>query len=118
MAYLLSHKGPGGLEEYLINSELITGIKVDYSCGAKGFRFFRIKILLTEKGLEKHEDIIKTVFEILRHLKGKKILERIWNELRDIYAIRYHFKAKQNPLELVEKLSTSLQVKGDLFFMF
>ena len=110
MSHLLGHEGKGSLLSYLKAKGWANSLWAMSYRGAKGFEFFRVRMDLTEDGLENVENIILCVFQYLRMLRQTGAEERIWTELRDLARIRFRFKEKENPLSFVTDHAWLLQV--------
>merc|ERR550532_2150121 len=108
LSHLVGHEGPGSLLSQLRASGWAIGLTAGTRVGGKGFSFFYVSIDLTEEGIDHVDDSIHVVFQYLRMLKTSGPKERIFQEIKDLRKMRFHFKDKESPREYVRMLAKDL----------
>ena len=108
LSHLVGHEGPGSLLSELRASGWAIGLTAGTRVGGRGFSFFYVSIDLTEEGIEHVDDSIHVVFQYLSMLKNSGPQERIFQEIKDLRKMRFHFKDKESPREYVRMLAKDL----------
>lgn len=62
----MGHEGPGGLLSALKAKGWCNNLVAGSRTGAKGFAFFNINVDLTEEGMEKIDEIVTLVFQVIK----------------------------------------------------
>ena len=108
LSHLVGHEGPGSLLSQLRTSGWAIGLTAGTRVGGRGFSFFYLSIDLTEEGIDHVDDSILVVFQYLLMLKTAGPQKRIFEEIRDLRKMRFHFKDKESPREYVRMLAKDL----------
>jgi len=75
-----------------------------------GFGFFDIVVDLTQEGLEHVDDIVKIVFQYLGMLREEGPKKWIFDECVKLNEMRFRFKEKEQPENLVTHAVSSMQI--------
>jgi len=75
-----------------------------------GFGFFDIVVDLTQEGLEHVDDIVKIVFQYLEMLRKEGPKKWIFDECVKLNEMRFRFKEKEQPENLVTHAVSSMQI--------
>ena len=71
---------------------------------------FFISIILTDKGMEKVSEVIRTVFEYVLLLQKSGPQPWLFSELRDIENIKFRFREEVDPIDNVEQIAENMQM--------
>ncbi|KAJ2077677.1 metalloprotease [Coemansia sp. RSA 988] len=104
---LLANEGPGSLVSYLKEKEWASGIHghtadPDY----EGFNIFSLIIIMTPKGYEEYENIIRAVFAYLQMLADNGPQQWIHEELRTISDLEFKYLEKSSSMHTALDLSS------------
>ncbi|KMZ64568.1 putative Insulin-degrading enzyme [Zostera marina] len=109
LSHLIGHEGNGSL--YFILKAL--GWVIDLSAGEEDssddFSFFSVRINLTDTGYAHVEDIVGLLFKYISLLQNSGIHEWIFDELKAISDIGFHYKDKNQPISYVSSISANMQ---------
>ncbi|XP_050730176.1 insulin-degrading enzyme-like isoform X1 [Eriocheir sinensis] len=108
LGHLIGHEGPGSLLSYLKGRGWVNSLVGGQKSGAKGFAFFVVNVDLTEEGIEHVEDIVTAVFQYLNLLKEEGPQQWVFDECRDLSAMTFRFKDKEQPQSYTCGLSEQL----------
>jgi len=75
-----------------------------------GFGFFEIVVDLTQEGLEHVDDIVNIIFQYLRMLRQEGAKKWIFDECVKLNEMRFRFKEKEQPENLVTHTVSSMQI--------
>ncbi|GAB5368156.1 hypothetical protein AAMO2058_001294300 [Amorphochlora amoebiformis] len=111
LSHLLGHEGKGSILSALKKkgwaNELIAGL----SQSTTGFAAFTITIDLTPAGLESYHEIVTLIYQYVKLLEeaADKEWKQAFEESRDVAAMNFRFKGKENPFSFCSSLSGRLQ---------
>lgn len=108
ITFLLGHEGPGSLLAELKELGYCTVCDVDnffYS----GFGFLDIDVNLTQ-GITKNNEIVQLLFQYIEMLKAKPPDRRIYEEIRKVNEIKFHFRDKLSPQFCVKCICSNLHI--------
>ncbi|BHF59233.1 hypothetical protein SprV_0100219000 [Sparganum proliferum] len=108
LGHLLGHEASGSLLSTLKNLGLANELSAGTYRPATGFACFLLRLTLTERGIDCVDEIITMIFQYIAMVKQSGIQEWIFNEDRDLEALRFRFKGKENPYQYVATLSSRL----------
>ncbi|VDD81631.1 unnamed protein product [Mesocestoides corti] len=108
LAHLLGHESSGSLLSALKKRGFANDIITETYRPSSGFACLTLRAILTEKGISNIDDIITIVFQYLHMLKQEGIQEWIFDEERDLEALRFRFKGSEEPFDYVAKLSSRM----------
>ena len=110
VSHLLGHEGKGSLLSELKRRRWANGLSAYSWHAARGFEFFEVELELTPEGLERLEEVLEHLFAYLRLLRETDPLERVYEETRDLRALKFRFKDKRDPIDYVATISKSMHV--------
>ncbi|PIK49484.1 putative insulin-degrading enzyme isoform X5 [Apostichopus japonicus] len=105
---LVGHESEGSLLSELKAKGWVNTLCGGAKLGAKGFSFFIINVDLSEEGLNHVDDIICHMFQYLNMLREKGPQQWVHEECRDLDAMKFRFKDKEQPTGYVTKLCHQL----------
>ncbi|RWS05243.1 hypothetical protein B4U79_01351 [Dinothrombium tinctorium] len=110
--YLLNQKGNGSLSRYLKNENLCLAIN---SKASKNFEIVttNVEFDLTEKGIERLNDVIVAFFQYINMIKGVRIKRWIYEEIQNLNKINSQFKDKNDELDEAIETSFKMQVRSN-----
>ncbi|VDL94006.1 unnamed protein product [Schistocephalus solidus] len=134
LGHLLGHEASGSLLSTLKNLSLANELSAGTYRPATGFACFLLRLTLTERGVgiflkfirqpstivnfeidfllfsnsDNVDEIITMIFQYIAMVRQSGIQEWIFNEDRDLEALRFRFKGKENPYQYVATLSSRL----------
>ncbi|RWS24697.1 Insulin-degrading enzyme-like protein [Leptotrombidium deliense] len=108
LSHLVGHEGKGSLLSYLKQLKLCTSL-VAGSRSHSGFGFFNISVELTESGILRPNKVVEAIFGYLLLLKEKHPEQWIFEELKNVNAIRFKFMEKLSPIDAVRRASNTMQ---------
>lgn len=91
IGHLIGHEGKGSLLSLLKKKGLVTGL----SAGASGSSYagvFEITITLTEKGVEKAEEVMNDIFAFVNLVRKEGYKPYVYKEIRAVGDINYVFR--------------------------
>ncbi|GAB5353791.1 hypothetical protein AAMO2058_000064300 [Amorphochlora amoebiformis] len=97
LSYVLSSEAPGGLVSDLKEKEWIAGLAGRVFQQSEDINVFSVAIDLTDKGINKIDDVVKEVFEYLNLIKTKGIKKDLWSELIGLAEVDFRFTEKDTP---------------------
>ena len=106
--YMLKYKGENSLIKVLTDNGLINEMKIEIEESNEFYCLYKISMLLTDKGIDNYEVVIKVFFGYINFIKNKGINNELYNELNEISQINFNFKEKDNLYKKVIKLSLNL----------
>ena len=106
--YMLNYKGENSLYNILLNNGFINELIVEIEESNEFYCLYKISMLLTDKGINNYEFIIKILFRYINLIKSEGINQEIYNELNEITKIKFNFKPKNDIYKKVIKLSLNL----------
>lgn len=80
IAHLIGHEGKGSILSYLKKRGWAQSLSAGAQGGYTGFDIFLIRIELTSSGLDHYEDVILSVFEYVKKIKGN-VKKWVFNEV-------------------------------------
>ncbi|XP_030424790.1 insulin-degrading enzyme isoform X2 [Gopherus evgoodei] len=104
LGHLIGHEGPGSLLSELKAKGWVDTLFGGQKEGARGFMFFIINVDLTEEGLLHVEDIILHMFQYIQKLRVEGPQEWVFQECKDLNAVAFRFKDKEEPRGYTSKL--------------
>ncbi|CAH1259207.1 IDE [Branchiostoma lanceolatum] len=109
LGHLIGHEGPGSLLSLLKAKGWVNSLVGGQREGGNGFMFFTVNVDLTEEGLGHVYDIVAHIFQYLEMLRQAGHQEWIFNECRDLSALKFRFKDKEIPRNYTSHLAGILQ---------
>mmetsp|Transcript_13710 Transcript_13710/g.34915 ORF Transcript_13710/g.34915 Transcript_13710/m.34915 type:complete len:1093 (-) Transcript_13710:73-3351(-) len=111
ISHLLGHEGAGSCLSVLKEA----GLATELSAGAEGEDHtsaamqFTVSVTLTEAGLADVDSAICAVLAYCGLLAAEEPLEWVYNELRDVGALRFKFNEGEAGIDYVRRLAISMQ---------
>ena len=118
LGHLLGHEGRGSLLAELKRRGWANTIVAGEQDGARGFSTFHMAVDLTEAGLANAERVVELAFRYLAMLREAGPRPEVHDELRDLSALRFRFKDKENPVSYATHLASALHVRSTLTFSY
>ena len=106
--YLLNYRGDNSLINILIEKGFINDIKIDTEEETEFYYLYKISILLTDKGIDNYQLIIKIFFGYINLIKNEGIKEELFNELNKLSKIKFNFKQDDKIYSKVIELNLNL----------
>ncbi|MGK0289919.1 MAG: insulysin [bacterium] len=106
---LLGDEGKGSLLSLFKQKGWVNSLSAGGGNISKSFSTFSISMELTKEGVNSVDEIVGYVFQYLKLIKEKGVQKWIFNEIQQMGAINFRFKAKENPFSYVRQLSSNLQ---------
>lgn len=113
VSFIVGHEGTGSLCSYL--RKQLLALDVHAGTDFSGFEnnsmyaLFTISISLTEKGLEKLDQVIEAVFALLHTLAESPIDRELFDELKQIENNSFKFQTEKEAIENVEDYVVNLK---------
>ncbi|KAI9333580.1 Metalloenzyme, LuxS/M16 peptidase-like protein [Obelidium mucronatum] len=108
ISHLIGHESEGSILSLLKHE----GLASDFSCwpshGANGFAFFKIQIYLSDKGLERWEDIVVIVFQYIKMLQSTQVLEWVYEENAIMSRLAFKYQEKISASSYCSGLAQSM----------
>jgi insulysin len=111
LAHLIGHEGAGSILSLLKKNLWANGLSAGPSQTTSCFSMFAVSIDLTEDGLEHIDDIMQTVYQYLELMRKATPEEwrAVYEETRDVSAMNFRFKSKENPISYVTSVARNMQ---------
>ncbi|XP_052564795.1 nardilysin isoform X2 [Culex pipiens pallens] len=112
MAYLLGYEGKGSLTSYLRNRTLALDVQTGASYGFEKnslYTLFSVSVIMTDKGLDNIEEILKAIYSYMRLLKQTGPVEWLFKELQDIEATSFRYRKEKEASDNVEELVVNMR---------
>nr|CDS15260.1 insulin degrading enzyme [Echinococcus granulosus] len=105
LTHLLGHESEGSLLSALKRRSLATDLMTETYRPGSGFACVILYASLTDSGLDNVDEVITLVFQYLNMVKYVGFQQWIFEEEKNIQALRFRFKGKEDPFEYVHRLS-------------
>lgn len=113
VSFILGHEGEGSLCAYLRRKLLAMDVHagIDFSGFETNsmYALFTISIMLTEKGLQEVNEVLKAVFCMVKLLKREPVDRDLFDELQKIEENKFKFQAEKQALDNVEEFVTNIK---------
>ncbi|EDX11226.1 insulin-degrading enzyme isoform X1 [Drosophila simulans] len=110
LTHLIGHEGKGSILSELRRLGWCNDLMAGHQNTQNGFGFFDIVVDLTQEGLEHVDDIVKIVFQYLEMLRKEGPKKWIFDECVKLNEMRFRFKEKEQPENLVTHAVSSMQI--------
>ncbi|XP_043479805.1 insulin-degrading enzyme-like isoform X2 [Leptopilina heterotoma] len=110
LSHLFSHEGKGSLLSVLRAKDWSEDLNCGKSQPCKGFAFFSLEILLTEKGIHCIDEIITLIFQYINMIKNSGPMQWIFSEYVTIQKINFNFMKKYSSISHVCATAHDMQV--------
>ncbi|MGI9275717.1 MAG: insulinase family protein [Endozoicomonas sp.] len=108
LARIVGHEGKGSLHSLLKEQGLIDSLAAYTSDVPGEFSEFSIRMELTPQGLKKVDDITAIVFDFLAMIRSEGVIERIYDEGRQIAELGFRYQEDRNPQQTVSALASRM----------
>lgn len=108
VAHLLGHEGPLSLASYLKQKGWINGLAASDNESLSDFETFEVTVDLTNKGLDKVDDIVEAVFSYIQMLKTDTIPDYTFDEVMGLVDLEWRFLTQTNPSNYATSLAQSM----------
>lgn len=112
MAYILGYEGKGSLTSYLRNRTLALEVHTGASYGFEKntlYTLFSVSVVMTDKGFDNIEEILKAIYSYVRLLKETGPVEWLFKELQDIEATSFRYRKEKEASDNVEELVVNMR---------
>ncbi|KAJ7565037.1 hypothetical protein O6H91_02G045200 [Diphasiastrum complanatum] len=109
LGHLLGHEADGSLFALLKRLGWANSLSAGEKERSMGFSFFEISIELTDAGQEHMEDIVGLAFQYIDLLHKEGVQEWIFEEIRAVSDMKFHFQDKMTPVNYVMRLANNMQ---------
>ncbi|KAH8371843.1 hypothetical protein KR093_009062, partial [Drosophila rubida] len=110
LTHLIGHEGKGSILSELRRLGWCNDLMAGHQNTQNGFGFFDIVVDLTQEGLEHVDDIVNIIFQYLRMLRQEGPKKWIFDECKKLNEMRFCFKEKEQPENLVTHTVSSMQI--------
>ncbi|XP_036326734.1 insulin-degrading enzyme-like [Rhagoletis pomonella] len=110
LSHLLGHEGKGSILSELRNLGWCNDLMAGHQNTLNGFGFFEIVVDLTQEGMEHVDDIVNIIFQYLTMLRKEGPKKWIFDEYVNINEIRFRFKDKEQPENMVTHAVSAMQI--------
>ncbi|BFF98691.1 insulin-degrading enzyme [Drosophila madeirensis] len=110
LTHLIGHEGKGSILSELRRLGWCNDLMAGHQNTQNGFGFFDIVADLTQEGLEHVDDIVNIIFQYLRMLREEGPKKWIFDECVKLNEMRFRFKEKEQPENLVTHAVSSMQI--------
>ena len=111
LGYLISvfgHEGPNSLTASLYKDNLCNTLVSSSSNQCNTYMVFSITISLTKKGVENYKEVILRTLKYIKIIQSKKINEKYFYDLKNIYQLRFDYKNKLSPINATKGYASLL----------
>lgn len=113
LSWLIGHEGAGSLTAYLRKNLWASGLTSGHSDDGISFNsiytLFSITIVLSEKGRENIDNVLKAIFSYVKMLQREGPNERVFTEIQAIDLLQFRFSEEESAIDNVETLSENMQ---------
>ncbi|KAH8339171.1 hypothetical protein KR074_006440, partial [Drosophila pseudoananassae] len=110
LTHLIGHEGKGSILSELRRLGWCNDLMAGHQNTQNGFGFFDIVVDLTQEGLEHVDDIVKIIFQYLNMIRKEGPKKWIFDECVKLNEMRFRFKEKEQPENLVTHAVSSMQI--------
>ncbi|XP_030382565.1 insulin-degrading enzyme [Scaptodrosophila lebanonensis] len=110
VTHLIGHEGKGSILSELRRLGWCNDLMAGHQNTQNGFGFFEIVVDLTQEGLEHVDDVVNIIFQYLNMLREDSPKKWIFDECVSLNEMRFRFKEKEQPENLVIHAATSMQI--------
>ncbi|XP_017844031.1 insulin-degrading enzyme isoform X2 [Drosophila busckii] len=110
LTHLIGHEGKGSILSELRRLGWCNDLMAGHQSTHHGFGFFDIVVDLTQEGLEHVDDIVHLIFQYLQMLREEGPKKWIFDECVKLNEMRFRFKEKEQPENLVTSSASSMQI--------
>ena len=108
-AHLIGHEGPGSLLSYLKSKGLALDLTAGLSgLGSAGIEFFKVDIELTPFGMDKIDQILIPLFQYIKMIKSRGVIDWVYEECRAIAGINFKFREKGSASSTCSKFAANM----------
>ena len=109
ISHLIGHEGPGSILAYIKAKGWANGLSAGAMPVGPGTAFFTISVRLTEEGLTKYREVVKTVFQYIALLRETPPQKWIVDEVKGMAEVDFRFKQKSPASSFTSRLSSEMQ---------
>lgn len=109
VSYVLGHEGEKSLLSILKKEKLAEALSSGASRAGRDQSLFTISIDLTSDGLANYKKVIGLTYEALATLKKQGIPKHIYDDYRQMKALRYVYQEREEPYKYVSKIASEMQ---------
>lgn len=110
LSHLLGHEADGSLFALLKSLGFATGLSAGERDQSLEYAFFIVSIELTDLGQSQVEDVIGLTFQYIKILQEEGAAEWIFQEVKALREINFHFQDKNAPVDYVTHLAHNMQL--------
>ena len=105
LSFCIGHEGKGSLLSHLISQGLARELTSSTTNTADYFSYFKVKIVLTAKGLKSTDTIVQSFFEYIKMLKTHKIPEYLFEEICQIRGMKFKYRNQMSGLRKAKEVA-------------
>ncbi|RWS04335.1 insulin-degrading enzyme-like protein, partial [Dinothrombium tinctorium] len=105
---LLNQTGDGSLSKYLKKKNMCTVINPDFVIRSE-FGFKEIELKLTEKGIDRVNEVIEAIFQYINMIKDSEIQRKIFDNIQNLMRNNFLFAEKADASDEVIHISRLMQ---------
>lgn len=106
---LVGYEGQGSLLAYLKEQGLANGLSSATAVDLKEQAAFKVKIDLTEQGLQHQSQVIESFFSYIQKMKDDGVKANLYDEQRRLKDTQFRFAESMNPMKEASHLAAMMQ---------
>ncbi|EFJ11426.1 hypothetical protein SELMODRAFT_447027 [Selaginella moellendorffii] len=110
ISHVLGHEADGSLFALLKSLGWASSLSAGENERSSDYSLFSIYIELTDAGQEHMEDIVGFTFQYISLLGRKGVTEALFDEIRTVCEMKFHYQDKYQPMHYVTRLAGSMQL--------
>lgn len=110
ISHMVGHEAEGSVAAFLKKKGLIESLSAGADDDTRYAGEFEVSVSLTQKGLEKVDDVIDAIFSYMRMLRTAGVQQWVWKESKALADMHFRFKEKSDPVGYAVGLASALQI--------
>ena len=106
LMHLMGHEGKGSLLSVLKERNWANALQAGPLGSVSRFAFFAVSIELTEEGINHVDSIVELMFGYIRLIKDEGVQKWIFDEIRSLSKMSFHFREKSEPYSFVQQVTS------------
>ncbi|KAI5283391.1 Insulinase (Peptidase M16), partial [Ascosphaera aggregata] len=109
ISHLIGHEGPGSILSYIKEKGWANELSAGSYTVSPGTALFMINVRLTEEGLKRYQDIVKTIFQYINLVKERPPEKWIFDEMASLSEVDFKYMQKVPASRFASKMSSTMQ---------
>eukprot|EP00898_Chlorokybus_atmophyticus_P006740 jgi/Chlat1/7067/Chrsp57S06767 len=110
VGHLVGHEGTGSLFALLKSQGWVTSLHAGEYDSSKNYTWFIVSVELTNEGHEHVKDVVQYIFQYLRLVREQGVQQWIFDEVRAVAEMKFHFRDKSPPFSYATYLASNMQI--------